>query len=45
LGWGEYATNGDVAIRRFRYVEVKWRAFNMTTLSEKELRQNPPPLE
>lgn len=37
--------NTDVAIGRFKYVRIEPRSFNMTTLSESELRANPPPLE
>jgi hypothetical protein len=43
--WDQWKTNGDIGIGRFRYVKREWQAFNMTTLSEEELRQNPPPLE
>jgi hypothetical protein len=41
----DWSANGDAAIGRFKYVTSEWQAFNMTTLSEEELRNNPPPLE
>lgn len=40
----DWSANGDVGIGRFKYVRKNWQAFNMTTLSEAELRKNPPPL-
>lgn len=43
--WDQFKTNGDVAIGKFKYVTPEWQAFNMTSLSEEELRKNPPPLE
>jgi hypothetical protein len=43
--WDDLKTNGDVAIGKFKYVTSDWQAFNMTSLSEEELRKNPPPLE
>jgi hypothetical protein len=43
--WDYFKTNGDVGIGRFKYVRSEWRAFNMSTLSATELRNNPPPLE
>ncbi len=30
---------------RFKYVTKEWQAFNMHTLSESELRKNPPPIK
>jgi len=43
--WDEWKTNGDVGIGRFKVVRLEWQAFNMTTLTLEELKQNPPPLE
>lgn len=43
--WFFWNTNKAIAIGRFKYVKKDWQAFNMTTLSPDELRQNPPPLE
>ena len=43
--WFFWKTNHAIAMGRFKYVENEWQAFNMATLSEPELRQNPPPLE
>ena len=42
--WDNWTTNGDIGIGKFKYVETKWQAFNMATLSPEEIRQNPPPL-
>ena len=39
-----WTTVGDIAIGKFKYVTTNWQAFNMTTLSPKEIRQNPPPI-
>jgi hypothetical protein len=43
--WDNWTTNGDIGIGKFKYVTSNWRAFNMTTLSPAQIRQNPPPLE
>lgn len=43
--WDYLKTNGDIGIGRFKYVTMGWQSFNMTTLSEDEIRRNPPPLE
>jgi hypothetical protein len=43
--WDYLRTNDDIAIGRFKYVTTDWQSFNMTTLSESEIMQNPPPLE
>jgi hypothetical protein len=42
--WDYWKTNGDIGIGRFKYVRTGWQSFNMTTLSESEIRRNPPPL-
>lgn len=44
VGWGR-DVHGDVAIGRFRYIDSQWDAFNMTSLSEAEIRKNPPPID
>ena len=41
----DWTANGDMAIGRFKYIKPEWQAFNMTTLSEDDIRRNPPPLE
>lgn len=41
--WDQWKTNGDVGIGRFKYLTNDWRVFNMHTLTEAQLRQNPPP--
>ncbi|MGA7935219.1 MAG: hypothetical protein WCA35_16845, partial [Kovacikia sp.] len=43
--WNKFATNGDIAIGKFKYVTPNWQAFNMTTLTAAQIRQNPPPIE
>jgi hypothetical protein len=43
--WDNFKTNADAAIGKFKYVRNEWRAFNMHTLSEEALRNNPPPIE
>ncbi len=40
-----FTTNVEVAQGGFRYVTTGWHWFNMTTLSEAALRQNPPPIQ
>jgi hypothetical protein len=44
VGWDQWKTNGDIGIGRFKYVTNDWDAFNMHSLTEEELRNNPPPL-
>ena len=44
-GWDNLRTNRGIAIGRFKYVTGEWQAFNMTTLTEDEIRRNPPPIE
>ncbi|MCE1229099.1 MAG: hypothetical protein LWX11_06400 [Firmicutes bacterium] len=38
------STVKGIALARFKYVKTGWRSFNMTTLTEAQLRLNPPPL-
>lgn len=45
VGWDQWTTNADIGIGRLRHVGPEWDAFNMTTLSEEELRANPPPID
>jgi hypothetical protein len=40
--WGNYY---DVGIGRLKWVTTYWRSFNMHTLTEDQLRNNPPPLQ
>lgn len=42
--WDNWTTNGDIGMGKFKYLTSKWQAFNMTTLSPSEIRQNPPPI-
>ncbi len=43
--WDNFTTNADIGIGQFKYLRTRWRAFNMTTLSSDQIRQNLPPLE
>lgn len=43
--WNNYTTNADIGIGRFKFVTTSWQAFNMHSLTEAEIRQNPPPIE
>lgn len=42
--WDQFRTNGDIGIGRFKYVQAQWQIFSMITLSEAQIRANPPPL-
>jgi len=42
--WDQWQTNGDIGIGRFKFIAPEWKAFNMHTLSEEDLRSFPPPL-
>ena len=45
---GDYWLGSDAAgigMGRFKYVKTEWMTFNMTTLSEDDIRENPPPLD
>lgn len=41
--WDQWKTNGDIGIGRFRFIKNEWQVFNMHTLTEEQLRDNPPP--
>lgn len=43
--WNDFKTNKDIGIGRFKFVRSEWRSFNMTTLSEGQIRKNPPPFD
>jgi hypothetical protein len=43
--WDHFKTNDAVGLGRFKYLRVNWQAFNCATLTARELRRNPPPLE
>jgi hypothetical protein len=36
--------NPNIGMGKFKYVQIDWRSFSMTTLSEAELASNPPPV-
>ena len=42
--WDQWTTNGDIAIGRFRWLTEDWQTYNMHTMSEEILVNNPPPL-
>lgn len=41
--WDQWKTNGDIGIGRFRFIKNEWQVFNMHTLTDEQLRDNPPP--
>jgi hypothetical protein len=41
--WNQWTTNTDMGIGRFRFVTSEWTSFNMITLDEQQIRDNPPP--
>jgi hypothetical protein len=40
----DWAVYGDAAIGKFKWVTSSWKSFNMHTLTESQIRQNPPPI-
>ncbi len=42
--WDQWKTNGDIFIGRFRYLSAEWQTFHGHTLTEEQLKENPPPL-
>jgi hypothetical protein len=45
-GWpGNLDYNPGIAGSKLKYVQTNWRSFAMTTLSEDQLAQNPPPVQ
>lgn len=43
--WDNFKTNGDIAIGRMKYVKKEWQAFNICTVPEAIVRNNPPPFK
>ncbi|MBD2248419.1 hypothetical protein [Nostoc sp. FACHB-888] len=43
--WDNWTTNEDFGIGKFKYVTTEWQAFNMITLPQGQIRENPPPIE
>ena len=43
--WDQWTTNHDIAIGRFRFLTKDWQTYNMHTMSEEILENNPPPFE
>jgi hypothetical protein len=44
-GQGNPIENDDVALGKFKFLTPQWQSFNMHTMTEAELRTNPPPLD
>lgn len=42
--WDQWTTNHDMGIGRFRFVTSEWRGYNMISLPEDQVRENPPPI-
>jgi hypothetical protein len=40
---GDWTKSGDAGIGKGKYVTSDWKSFNMHTLTESDLRANPPP--
>ena len=43
--WDQWTTNGDIAIGRFRFLTEDWETYNMHTMSDSILENNPPPFQ
>jgi len=41
--WDQWTTNADIGIGRFRFVTSEWRSYNMYSVPEDTIRNNPPP--
>lgn len=41
--WDNWTTNADMGIGRFRFVGKEWRSFNMYSVTDSTIRNNPPP--
>jgi hypothetical protein len=41
---GGIPNNPGIGGGKFKYVRTEWRSFAMTTLTEKQLKSNPPPV-
>ena len=41
--WDNWTTNADMGIGRFRFVTNEWKGYNMISLPEEMVRENPPP--
>ncbi len=44
IAWDQWKTNGDIFIGRFRYLTREWQTFYAHTLTEEQLKINPPPI-
>ena len=42
--WDQWTTNGDIGIGRFRFITKDWQTYNMHTMSDSILANNPPPI-
>ena len=45
VAWDQWKTNQDIAIGRFRFITKDWQTYNMHTMSDEILENNPPPFE
>lgn len=41
--WDNWTTNWDIGIGRFRFITEEWKSFNMYSVPEDTIRNNPPP--
>lgn len=41
--WDNWTTNADMGIGRFRFITSEWKGYNMISLPEEQVRENPPP--
>lgn len=41
--WDNFESSDDIGIGRFKYLSTQWKTFNMHSLTEEQLRENPPP--
>ena len=43
--WDQWTTNADIGHGRFRFVTSEWKSYNMHSVLEDTIRNNPPPFE
>jgi len=43
VGWNQWTTNADMGIGRFRFVTPAWKSYNMYSVPEDTMRNDPPP--
>jgi hypothetical protein len=42
--WDNWTTNADMGIGRFRFITTEWKGYNMISLPEEQVLENPPPI-